>query len=441
MKTKLIAGMLLVVSAIAIDANPFKEFLKTAVEGIKATKEVTEECAQYVKSLTWDAPVGACKNGGKITVSVAAAILAADQAYCWYVNKPIITRRIKDFPDADPKSLEKYYSDLPKKYMTRPTIIERLHYKLKENPDARNAIVGIAVSAISMAIMLKLQNKLSEGEAKFKFANPETIETTFDSIIGSKDAKEELTGFIDFIKNPGKYNAVGVKPPKGCILWGPPGTGKTELARAAAKTAGISFLYINGSDFNGKWRGSGTEQAKKMYEEARKNGPCMVFIDECNSVFGRDYSCKDTGTTVDTFKAIIEGFESQSDKNPVYWIGATNHIEDIDSAISRRLPGIKVAPPTLAEAAQIFEKKLYGGTIKTEPGINPTALAEQAFTQGFTGANVTTIVNTAAMITAQSNKPLVSLVELTAAIKRFASYAKPTNPMASQAKYNLTASI
>lgn len=226
--------------------------------------------------------------------------------------------------------------------------------------------------------------------------NPAMVDVSFDDVRGASEAKQELQDIVEFLKNPERFTSLGGKLPKGVLLVGPPGTGKTLLARAVAGEAGVPFLYCSGSDFDRIFVGSGTMKVKMLFETARQKAPCVIFIDEIDSV-----ARKRTGSdlhpyanqTINSLLSEIDGFNQSKG---VIIIGATNRLEDIDKAVLR--PGrfdvqVKVHIPDLKERVDILE--LYLGKVVASKSIDVLSIARG--TPSFTGADLESLVNKAAL--------------------------------------------
>lgn len=356
-----------------------------------ATLETAQDAASSIKKSTWDAKAFGHKDGGKALVLSAATILALDQAYSYYVNK------------------DKYHYE-PK----RPTISQRIqNYWASIDDYYKEKIVQLSITIALSAILFRIQNG-SITEQHFEVVDPSNLSTNFNDIIGSNSAKKEISRYLNYIKNPEKYKDLLAQPLKGIVLYGPPGTGKTELARATAKEAGVSFIHTTGSDFNGIFRGSGTEQVRKLMDSAKKNAPCIVFIDEMEAAVGNSSKnslthLDDQGTT-NKFKTWLDGFSQQDSKKPIFVIGATNNLDRIDPAIVRegRLTPINVPAPSKADIEKIFEAKLFKNPqIKIDSDLDISSLAHDVYRSGYTGADAQALIHRASMCALENNKTML----------------------------------
>ncbi|MCF6159175.1 MAG: ATP-dependent metallopeptidase FtsH/Yme1/Tma family protein [wastewater metagenome] len=261
---------------------------------------------------------------------------------------------------------------------------------------------------------------MSFGKAKTKlYSDNGTQKTTFLDVAGCDEAKEELKEIIDFLSYPERFQKLGGKIPKGVLLVGPPGTGKTLLARAVAGEAGVPFFSISGSDFVEMFVGMGAARVRDMFEQAKEKAPCIVFIDEIDSV-GRQ---RGTGLggghdereqTLNQLLAEMDGFSSQKG---VIIIAATNRPDVLDSALLR--PGrfdrqVTVDRPDLPGREAILS--VHAKSIKLDSNISLKVIAKR--TPGFSGADLANVINEAALLAARHNKLCVGMEELEASIDR-----------------------
>jgi len=226
----------------------------------------------------------------------------------------------------------------------------------------------------------------------------------FDDIRGIEEVKQELMEIVDYLVNPDKYNSIGAKLPRGILLSGEPGTGKTMLARAIANEAGVTFLYTSGSSFDEKYVGVGAKRVRNLFKTARTKEPCIIFIDEIDSV-GKSRNQTMHNETLLQLLAEMDGF----DKNhKIMIIGATNAPESLDSALTR--PGrldrhISVPVPDIKGRSDIVQ--LYLSKIKYDKEkVNPNTIAKA--TPGFTGADLSNLINTAAIKAVQNGLDTVT---------------------------------
>uniref|UniRef100_UPI0037E7659E ATP-dependent zinc metalloprotease YME1L1b isoform X2 n=1 Tax=Semicossyphus pulcher TaxID=241346 RepID=UPI0037E7659E len=234
---------------------------------------------------------------------------------------------------------------------------------------------------------------------------------TFEHVKGVEEAKNELQDVVEFLKNPQKFTALGGKLPKGVLLVGPPGTGKTLLARAVAGEADVPFYYASGSEFDEMFVGVGASRIRNLFREAKANAPCVIFIDELDSVGGKriespmhPYSRQ----TINQLLAEMDGFKTNEG---VIIIGATNFPEALDNALIR--PGrfdmqVTVPKPDVKGRTEILN--WYLKKIKVDPAIEANIIARG--TVGFSGADLENLVNQAALKAAVDGKDMVTLKEL-----------------------------
>lgn len=240
---------------------------------------------------------------------------------------------------------------------------------------------------------------------------------TFSQVAGLDEAKEELREILLFLTDPDKFYKLGAKMPRGIILYGPPGTGKTLLARALAGEAQASFFAVSGSEFVEKYVGVGASRIRSLFENARRNSPAIVFIDEIDAV-GRkrsedDRSNEEKDRTLNQLLVELDGFNSSS---TVVVIGATNRLDMLDKALLR--PGrfdrhIAIDAPTLKERLDILHLHAMN---KPFSGINLESVAQR--TSGLTGADLANLCNEAAIIAARNGKQTIENEELEKAIDR-----------------------
>jgi len=246
---------------------------------------------------------------------------------------------------------------------------------------------------------------MSFGKSKAKMLNESDKKVTFKDVSGVEEAKEELVEVVDFLKEPKKYTKLGGKIPKGVLLIGPPGTGKTLLARAVAGEAGVPFFSISGSDFVEMFVGVGASRVRDLFEQGKKNAPCIIFIDEIDAV-GRHRGGGTGGghdereQTLNQMLVEMDGFESNEG---VIIMAATNRADVLDPALLR--PGrfdrrVTVGRPDVRGRLGIL--KVHTRKSPLSDDVNLEAIAKG--TPGFTGADLANLVNEAALLAARENK-------------------------------------
>ncbi len=260
---------------------------------------------------------------------------------------------------------------------------------------------------------------MSFGKSRAKRMSVDSPKITFRDVAGVDEAVEELHEIKEFLENPKKFQALGARIPKGVLLYGPPGTGKTLLARAVAGEAGVPFFSISGSDFVEMFVGVGASRVRDLFEQAKQNSPCIIFMDEIDAV-GRHRGAGLGGghdereQTLNQLLVEMDGFEM---KDNIILIAATNRPDILDPALLR--PGrfdrqIVVDRPDRLGRKKILEVHTRGKPLARE--INVDALAGQ--TPGFTGADLSNLVNEAALLAARNGKREITQVELEEGIMR-----------------------
>jgi cell division protease FtsH len=260
---------------------------------------------------------------------------------------------------------------------------------------------------------------MSFGKSRAKRVSVDAPKVTFKDVAGADEAVEELHEIKEFLENPKKFQQLGARIPKGVLLYGPPGTGKTLLARAVAGEAGVPFFSISGSDFVEMFVGVGASRVRDLFEQAKQNAPCIIFVDEIDAV-GRHRGAGLGGghdereQTLNQLLVEMDGFEM---KDNIILIAATNRPDILDPALLR--PGrfdrqIVVDRPDRPGRKLILEVHSRGKPIDKD--IDLDALAAQ--TPGFTGADLANLVNEAALLAARHGKKLIGMAELEEGIMR-----------------------
>lgn len=251
------------------------------------------------------------------------------------------------------------------------------------------------------------------GKSRARMMEEKQNRVTFEDVAGIDEAKEELYEIVDFLKNPQRFQKLGGKIPKGCLLVGPPGTGKTLLARAIAGEAQVPFFTISGSDFVEMFVGVGASRVRDMFEQGKRNAPCIIFIDEIDAV-GRHRGAGLGGgndereQTLNQLLVEMDGFEANEG---VILIAATNRPDVLDPALLR--PGrfdrqIVVSNPDINGREKILDVHLK--KVPVAPDVEARVIARG--TPGFSGADLANLVNEAALLAARKDKKVVTMIEL-----------------------------
>src|SRR3982075_4292561 len=311
-----------------------------------------------------------------------------------------------------------------------PTLVQRLYGKgvaITARPQTENVpwFVGLLISwlpfvaLIGVWIFLSRQMQgaggkaLGFGKSRAKLLTEAHGRITFEDVAGVDEAKQDLQEIVEFLRDPGKFQRLGGKIPRGVLLVGPPGTGKTLIARAVAGEANVPFFTISGSDFVEMFVGVGASRVRDMFEQAKKNAPCIIFIDEIDAV-GRHRGAGLGGGNDEREQMLnqllveMDGFEANEG---VILIAATNRPDVLDPALLR--PGrfdrqVVVPNPDLSGREKIL--KVHMRKVPLAPDVDARVIARG--TPGFSGADLANLVNEAALLAARRNKRVVTMAEL-----------------------------
>ena len=281
---------------------------------------------------------------------------------------------------------------------------------------------------------------MSFGKSRARMSGADKIKVTFRDVAGADEAKQELEEVVEFLKHPKKFNELGARIPKGVLLFGPPGTGKTLLARAVAGEAGVPFFSISGSDFVEMFVGVGASRVRDLFEQAKKNAPCIVFIDEIDAV-GRQRGAGVGGghdereQTLNQLLVEMDGFAANEG---IIIIAATNRPDILDPALLR--PGrfdrqIVVDKPDVRGCLAILKVHTKGKPMAKDVDLDIIARR----TPGFTGADLSNLVNEAALLAARRDKHKVGMTEMEEAIERVIAGPERKSHVMSEEEKRLTA--
>ncbi|OPZ75581.1 MAG: ATP-dependent zinc metalloprotease FtsH [Firmicutes bacterium ADurb.Bin456] len=260
---------------------------------------------------------------------------------------------------------------------------------------------------------------MSFGKSRAKLQTDEKKKVTFADVAGADEVKEEMEEIVEFLKNPKKFEELGAKIPRGVLLFGPPGTGKTLLARAVAGEADVPFFSISGSDFVEMFVGVGASRVRDLFEQAKKNSPCIVFVDEIDAV-GRQRGAGLGGghdEREQTLNQLLVEMDGFAPNEGIIILAATNRPDILDPALLR--PGrfdrqVAVDAPDVNGRKEILKVHVRGKPL--DEGVNLEVLARR--TPGFTGADLANLTNEAALLAARQNRKKITMADLENSIER-----------------------
>ncbi|KAL4500480.1 hypothetical protein ABPG72_003431 [Tetrahymena utriculariae] len=302
------------------------------------------------------------------------------------------------------------------------TDIQRYLYTLRKYSLSMLIIALIFFSnRFSKGFLKDMNPSLGENVIK-EFGVDSKIKTKFSDVAGQAEAKKEVMEFVDFLKNPSKYEGLGAKMPKGALLTGPPGTGKTLLAKACAGESGVPFFFMSGSDFVQMYVGVGSSRVRQLFEAAKKKSPSIIFIDEIDAV-GRKRDDRGGGSDerANTLNQLLVEMDGFSTDSKVIVFAATNRKELLDPALVR--PGrfdrlIEITNPDIEGRKEIFIVHLTPLKIDPSKTVEEIAKRLATLTPGFSGADIMNLCNEAAILAARQNKEYIEAIDFEMASER-----------------------
>ncbi|MEK7544650.1 MAG: ATP-dependent zinc metalloprotease FtsH [Patescibacteria group bacterium] len=328
--------------------------------------------------------------------------------------------------------------------------IEKLNIEVE--PSEGNFWVDLLINILPFALVIGFlmmmmrsaqssnNQAMSFGKTNARLYDKEKQKTTFSDVAGAKEAKEELVEIVDFLKNPKKYTALGAKTPKGVLLIGSPGCGKTLLARAIAGEADVPFFNISGSEFVEMFVGVGASRVRDLFKKAKRNSPCIIFIDEIDAV-GRHRGAGMGGghdereQTLNQILTEMDGFETETH---VIVVAATNRPDVLDPALLR--PGrfdrrIVVDMPDIQDRTDIL--KVHSRNKPLTDEVDLLRVAQQ--TPGFSGADLENLMNEAAILAARNDKKTISMEMVEQAVEKVALGPEKKSRVLSEEEKKITA--
>ena len=371
-------------------------------------------------------------------------------------NKNVPTGRVeielrsgKNGTDTEVKYL--YTSDVNEvqKYLKNENIENYTITNVPQESWFANTIVPMLLMIGGIALIFTLMNRqggnantkaMNFGKSRAKLSRDGENNVTFAKVAGLKEEKEELEEIVDFLKSPKKYIQVGARIPKGVLLVGPPGTGKTLLAKAVAGEAGVPFFTISGSDFVEMFVGVGASRVRDLFEEAKKNAPCIIFIDEIDAVARRRGTGMGGGhdEREQTLNQLLVEMDGFGVNEGIIVMAATNRVDILDPAILR--PGrfdrkVMVGRPDVQGREEILAVHAKGKPLSEEIDLKQIAQT----TAGFTGADLENLLNEAAILAAKDNRVFLKQDDIKKAFVKVGIGAEKKSRVISDKEKKITA--
>ena len=350
-----------------------------------------------------------------------------DQTITMQLNKPYNGQTTITAPLADPESFRQEMHETFAE-QTASGVLENYNFVPDKGFSPYTLILPLLVVGVVLLLIwaLLMGRMSSAGNPMNGFSKARTVlgvpgdkKVTFDDVAGADEEKEELQEIVDFLKNPEKFTEIGARIPHGLLLVGPPGTGKTLLARAVAGEAGVQFLSISGSDFVEMYVGVGAGRVRDLFEQARKIAPAIVFIDEIDAVGRKRGSGLGGGhdEKEQTLNQLLVEMDGFTRSEGVIVLAATNRPDILDPALLR--PGrfdrqIHVGRPDVKGREEIL--KVHAKDKKLDASVNLKTVARS--TAGFTGADLSNLLNEAAILAARADRPVLTMEDMNEALMK-----------------------
>ena len=327
-------------------------------------------------------------------------------------------------------------------------------YQMTDVPkESKLLSVGVPIASLGVMVILLFMlmgrnagsggggsKMMNFGKSRAQLTQPSGKRFTFRDVAGLQEEKEDLKEIVDFLKSPDKYNKVGARIPKGVLLVGPPGTGKTLLAKAVAGEAGVPFFTISGSDFVEMFVGVGASRVRDLFEEAKKNAPCIIFIDEIDAVARRRGTGMGGGhdEREQTLNQLLVEMDGFGVNEGIIVMAATNRVDILDPAILR--PGrfdrkVMVGRPDIKGREEILKVHAKGKPLSEEIDLQQIAQT----TAGFTGADLENLLNEAAILAAKDNRVFLKQEDIKKAFVKVGIGAEKKSRVISEKEKRITA--